>query len=1081
MNSIIDWAVNSTRLIMAMIVVVVIAGVAAFITIPKEADPDIAIPIIYVSIVHPGISPEDAERLLIKPVEAQLRSIEGVKKMNSIGSLGHASVVLEFNVNFDKEKALQDVRAKVDIAAAELPEDAEEPTVHEVNTAIFPVITVALSGDLPERALLKIAKDLEDRIEGIPSVLEVDLVGQREELLEIIIDPAKMDSYGLSQAELLNAVRMNNQLVAAGELDTGRGKFAVKVPGLFETRDDVLALVVRSNADGVVTLADIADIRSTFYDATSYSQYNGKPSISLEVTKRIGENIIDTNQKVRSIVAEAQKTWPAGVEVDFALDASDWIKQSLGSLSDSIVLAVVLVMIIVVAALGLRSGLLVGFAIPASFMISFFLLQTFGYTLNMMIMFGMLLAVGILVDGAIIVVEYADRKMTEGMEPRQAFADAAKRMFWPVTSATGTMLAAFLPMLLWPGVSGKFMSYFPITLIFVLSASLVVALIFLPVLGGLFGKREDADEEHVASIEASETGDWRKIGGVTGGYAHVVEWVTRHPFVVGAGAIVLAVAVSVSTFMFGVGVEFFVTTDPSQAILTVSARGNLSASEKRDLVFEVEKSILDVDGIQSIMTSSGGGGQSFGFGGASVAEDTVGRIFLEFTDYRTRRKGAEILEEVRERTSHFAGIRIEIQEAQQGPPTGKAISLELASDNIPALLQATQHVREYFNKMPELRDVEDTRPLPGIEWALQIDREQAGRFGADVIMIGTAVQLVTNGIKIGEYRPDDSDEEVDIRVRYPIESRGLGALDTLRVTTKEGLVPISNFVKLKPQQQVNAVNRADGLRVYRIRANTAPEILPAAMVAQIKTWIDSEAQLPKDVTVRYRGADEQQDESMGFLMFFALPAAFFMIFAVLLAMFNSFYHAILILVAAIMAVFGAFLGMVVMQQPFSVIMSGTGILALIGIVVNHNIVLIDTYHKLTAGGMERMEAVIRSSAQRLRPVFLTTLTAVLGLLPMMLAVEINFVSREVTFGAPAALWWVSLSTAIIFGLVFSKLITLGLTPAMLAMPGHVKPFFARVWGGMKRQASSLAHTHDASKPASAALPASKEQHREAAE
>lgn len=1070
MTGIVDWAVANTRLVLSLIAVVVIAGAMSFIAIPKEADPDIPIPMIYVSVPYPGISPEDSERLLIKPMETYLRAIEGVKEISSVGQQGHASIFLEFDVNFDKEKALQDVRAQVDLARAELPQESEEPTVHEFNTSLFPVITVTLSGDVPERTLLRIAKQLEDDIESIPSVLQVDLAGQREELLEVVIDPAKLESHGLTQQELFTAVSMNNQLIAAGSLDTGRGRFAVKVPGLFESQADVLRLPLRANAEGVVTIGDVADIRRTFQDASSYARMNGRPGIALEVTKRIGENIIETNTRVRQAVAEAQKSWPAGVEAGFILDASDWINASLGSLVDAIVLAIVLVMIIVVASLGLRSGLIVGFAIPASFLISFFILNFAGMTLNMMIMFGMLLAVGILVDGAIIVVEYADRKMAEGTPPKSAFAEAARRMFWPVVSATAAMLAVFLPMLLWPGVSGRFMSYFPITLIIVLSASMVVALVFLPVIGGIFGRPEAHDEDHLKAIEASERGDWREIPGITGAYARLVARYVRYPGRIFAGGLSLAALVIAVFVMFNHGVEFFVDTEPEFANVYVSARGNLSAAEKRDLVIEVERIVTAMDGIESVYTSTGGGGVSFG--GSAPAPDSIGSIFVEFKDHDVRRSSREILEDIRTKASQLAGIRIEAREAEQGPPTGKAIAIELGSEDYTALLAATAKVRAHLESMGDLRDVEDTRPLPGIEWALKIDREQAGKFAADVMTLGAAVQLVTNGVKIGEYRPDDSEDEIEIRVRYPADARSITALDNLRVTTRDGLIPISNFVTLAPQPQVNKINRLDGVRVYRVRADTAPDTLPSEKVEEIRKWIETEADLPPQVRVNFGGADEQQNESMAFLFGVALPMAIFLTFIVLLAMFNSFYHSILILLAVILAWIGSMLGMVLLGQPFSVIMTGTGMLALAGIVVNHNIVLIDTYQKLVQAGMEPIEAVIRSSAQRLRPVFLTTITAMMGLFPMMLALEINFFTREITIGAPAALWWVQLSTAIVFGLGFSKLITLGLMPAMLAWPATIKHRRAAAAGqGPAVRSGAIAARPPASQKRPAAQPA----------
>ncbi|HEY5238932.1 MAG TPA: efflux RND transporter permease subunit [Rhizomicrobium sp.] len=1052
MTGIVEWAVRNTRLVIAMMAVVIIAGVIAFISIPKEADPDIPIPVIAVTVTYAGISPEDSERLLVKPLETNLRSIEGLKDITARAYQGVAVIILEFDVNFNKQKALEDVRAQVDTTRALLPQEADPPTVQEFNTSLFPVITVALSGDVPERTLLKLARDLRDQIKTIPSVLQADLSGDRKEMLEIVIDPQKLESYGISQAEMFSAISNNNKLIAAGSLDTGHGSFAIKVPGVLENAADVLNLPIRSNADSTVTLKDVATVHRTFYDPTSYARMNGRPTIAVEVTKRIGSNIIQNNQQVRDLVEKAAKSWPAGVHADYMFDESTDIRDQLGSLSDSIILAILLVMIIVVAALGLRSGLLVGIAIPTSFLMAFMILNGMGMTLNFMIMFAMLLAVGILVDGAIIVVEYADRKMTEGHPPRQAFAEAALRMFWPVVSATLTMIGAFLPMLLWPGVPGKFMSYFPITLIIILSSSMVVALIFLPVLGGFFGKRPPADPQHEKAIEASETGDWREIPGITGWYAHLADWLTHNPGKVLLGALGTVVVVIGLFVIFNKGTEFFVDVDPNEASVLISARGNLSANEKRDIVMGVENIVATVPGIKAIYATSGGQSTTQNNQGG-VPVDNIGHVTVELKDYRERPPGKQVLEAIRQKTANLAGIRVEVREPQGGPPTGKDVMIDVSSDNYPELAAVAGAIRAHMDTLPELRDVEDTRPLPGIEWNLDIDREMASRFGANAQSIGTVVQLVTDGIMVGKYRPDDSDDEVDIRVRYPAPQRGIHALDDLRVPTATGVVPISNFVKLSPAQQVNSIERIDGHRVYHVRANmkaacgpavttncTATPVLPSAEVAKLKEWIATQP-FPSDVRVKFKGADEEQNESGAFLIEAAF-LALFLIAIVLLALFNSFYHAGLILVAVVLAMIGALLGMVVMGQDFSIIMTGTGMLALAGIVVNHNIVLIDTFHRLRDSGMDPIEAVIRSSAQRLRPVFLTTITAIGGLLPMMFAVEIDFATREVTFGGPNASMWIQLSTAIVFGLAFSKMITLGLVPAMLALPYRWKAWRA---------------------------------------
>ena len=1053
MTRIVDWAVNNTRVVLGLLVVVILAGAAAFNSIPKESSPDIPIPMIMVEVPYPGISPEDSERLLVKPMETYLRSIQGLKDITARAYQGMAVIILEFDVNFDKEKALEDVRAQVETARAEIPSDAKQPIVQEFNTSLFPVITAALYGDVPERTLLHLARDLKDRLKQIPSVLDVDIGGDRREMLEIVPDPAKMEAYGITQQEMFAAITNNNSLIAAGSIDTGHGSFAVKVPGVLETAQDVLNLPIRSSKDATITLSDVAQVHPTFYDPTSYATVNGQRTISMDISRRIGANVIQNNQAVRDLINGLAKSWPAGVHVAYMFDDSKDIRDQLGSLSDSIILAIVLVMIIIVAALGLRSGLLVGIAIPTSFLMAFMILNGLGMSLNEMIMFAMLLAVGILVDGAIIVVEYADRKMTEGHSPKLAFEEAAWRMFWPVVSATLTMIGAFAPMLLWPGVTGKFMSYFPISLIIVLGSSMVVALIFLPVLGGVFGKAPPHDEAHEKAIEASETGDWHEIPGITGWYAHVAERLTRYPGRVIAGALAI-VAVVIGLFItFNHGTEFFVDSDPDFASVLVSARGNLSASEKRDIVMNVEHIVSGVDGIDSIYASSGGQSQSSNNDGG-VPVDNIGHISVELKDYRERRTGKAILQTIRERTANIPGVRVEVREPQGGPPTGKDVMIDVSSDDYLALANVTDIIRKHMDQQTELRDVEDTRPLPGIEWDLQIDRDVASRFGANAQSIGTAVQLVTDGIFVGDYRPDDSDQQVDIRVRYPSEFRGIHALDNVRVATLNGMVPASTFVKVVPAPQVNSIERVDGHRVYHIRANmkaqcsdavktdcVAKAVLPSAEVAQLKDWIGKQ-NFPGTVNIKFKGADEAQDESGNFLLEAGLMALF-LIGIVLLALFNSFYHTGLILIAVILAMIGSLLGMVVMGQSFSIIMTGTGMLALAGIVVNHNIVLIDTFHRLRDAGMEPIEAVIRSSAQRLRPVFLTTITAIGGLLPMMAAVEIDFWNRDVTIGGPNALMWVQLSTAIVFGLGFSKLITLGLVPAMLALPYRIRNWRAR--------------------------------------
>ena len=1025
------------RTVLTLMLVMVLSGIFSYISIPKEADPDIDVPVFYVSLVHHGISPEDAERLLVKPMETELRGLDGLKEITAIASEGHAGIIVEFNIDVDHGAASSDVREKVDQARSELPSDAEEPVVNELNMSLFPVLVIALSGDVPERTLYNHARKLQDEIEAIPTVLEARLTGHREELLEIILDASKLESYNITQDELITAVTLNNQLIAAGAMDSGKGRFSVKVPGLFNTARDVFGLPIKTSEDGVVTLGQVAEIRRTFKDATGYSRFNGKPSIAIQVIKRIGSNIIKNNIKVREVVKAQTAAWPANVRVDFALDQSTFIFEVLSSLQAAIMTAIALVMIIVVAALGMRSALLIGLAIPTSFLIGFLILALSGQTLNMMHMFGMVLTVGILVDSAIVIVEYADRKMAEGMARRAAYILAAQRMFWPVVSSTATTLAAFLPLLLWPGVSGEFMGFLPLTVIIVLSASLVTAMIFLPVLGSLFGKSIANKDDIAAARKLSGAAhvDYSEIGGLSGRYVRALQRIIQHPGVV----IITTIAILFSVFWafgrFNNGTEFFVDTEPEQAIIFVSARGNLSAAEELALVRKVENKILRTSGIKAVFTTTGkgGGGPELGTGVSDAPTDQISMITVELADYNTRRAGDDILADIRQRVAPIAGIKVEVRKREDGPPTGKDLRLQISGSDRLVIEKVTAQVRAHLETgMTGLRDIEDSRPLPGIEWELNVDRREAGRFGTNISSVGAMIQLITNGILIGKYRPDDSDDEVDIRVRLPKGERTIDQLDRLRIRTPNGMVPLANFVTREAKPRVNTIERKDGRFSMTVKANVVEGVLGDDKVKELDGWLKDQA-WPKGVNFRFRGADEEQKEAGAFLKK-AMVAALFIMFIILVTQFNSFYQALITLSTVVLSIVGVLIGLMVTGQTFSIIMTGTGVVALAGIVVNNSIVLIDTFNRLKHGGISSIDAALRACAQRLRPVLLTTITTVCGLLPMALQINMNFFDRSIQIGSVTSIWWVQLSTSIIFGLTFATLITLVLTPTLLAAP-----------------------------------------------
>jgi multidrug efflux pump len=1026
--NVIELAMLRSRTVILSLLVVLIGGVVAYSTIPKEAEPDIEIPIVYVSIEHDGISPEDSERLLVRPVEQELRSIEGVKEMTANAYEGGANVQLEFDAGIDTKRALQDVREKVDLAQAKLPGETEEPTVNEVKVSRFdPMLVLNLAGNVPERTLTTVAKDLKEKLEALPGVLEVNLIGTREELMEVVVDPLAMESYGLDQAQIISFVSRNNRLVAAGALHSQEGRFPVKVPGVFESAEDVLDLPIKAVGERVVHFKDIAEVRRTYKDAESVARLNGKPALAIEVIQRSRANIIDTIDQVNAIVAEERGFWPPEIEIVASRDKSEDVNDMLSELQNNVLAAVLLVFIVIIGILGIRSALLVGVAIPGSFLMGILLIGSFGVTINMMVLFALIMAVGMLVDGAIVVTEMADRRMAEGDSRHDSYSRAAIRMAWPIIASTCTTLAAFVPLALWPGTSGEFMKYLPITLIAVLSASLVMALLFVPTLGSIFGRTGANTEEARRNLAAAETGNLDDVTGFTGGYIQFLKRTLQRPSLNVAGVSALLVAVYAAFFIFGKGIEYFPEVEQPFGMVDIRARGDLSTEERDRLVRQVEERVLGMPEIKYLYAKTGSSDQG--------AEDQIGSLTLNYVDWRLHRPADEIMAEIRERTSDLAGIRIETRKPDPGPPIGKPIRVEFSSRFPDQLNDAVARVRAHMESHDDIINIEDSRPLPGIEWQIKVDRAEAARFGADISLVGAMVQLVTNGIKIGEYRPDDSDDEIDIRVRYPENSRSLAQIDELRIPTDQGLVPISTFIERMPAQKVGTIRRTDMRRTLAIDADVAAGVLVDDVVRQLKATLTN-LDIDPRVSFSFRGSTEDQQEDMDFLAR-AMMMALAIMAIILVTQFNSIYQAGLILTAVLFSTGGVLLGHLIMGKPFGVIMSSVGVITLAGIVVNNNIVFIDTYNVLRSRGEQPFDAVLRTCAIRLRPVLLTTVTTIVGLLPMVLGVNINLIDRDISIGAPSSQWWTQLASSVAGGLAFATILTLVLTPSLLMIQANV--------------------------------------------
>ena len=1128
MTGIIDWASQRARMILALIIASLAAGIFSYTGLPKEGEPDIEIPALFISVVFPGISAADSETLLVRPMETELADLDGLKKMTATAAENYAGLALEFEFGWDKAKTMADVREAMNSAEALFPNGAEKYSINELNFSEFPIIIVNLTGDVPERTMTRVATKLQEEIEAMDAVLEAVISGNRDEMVEVTIDPLRLESYNVTAGELINVVQNNNQLIAAGEVDSNQGTFSVKIPSSFNEAQDIYDLPVKTNGDRVVTLGDLAKIKLTFVDRAGTARFNGENTVALQVVKRKGFNLIGTAKDVRSLVEKESQNWPtnlkAAVDVGTSNDQSRVVDSMVRQLEGSVLTAIALVMIVVLTSLGTRAALLVGFSIPTSFLLCFVLLGLMGVTISNIVMFGLILAVGMLVDGAIVVVEYADKRISQGTGPMKAYVEAAKRMFWPVVSSTATTLCAFLPMLFWPGVPGQFMGMLPVTLIFVLSASLIVALIYLPILGGVSGRLSRFFENSsdwlrnvlpwfirlllvpiivlslffsilqvvnpnlLLSIEPDKLGPMASLPGVAmfiasafmasivlgsveirkrqknvqAGYrrtlfGYFIKFIAGNPVM---PLVAIAGVIAFTSFIFttfgknNYGVEFFVEGEPEQAIVYVKARGNLSLTEKDILVRQAELIVNAHPGVESVFSFAGAGGLNQNTAGASAPKDTIGQIQLETIPWENRRgnsdlDGNKIIAELSNALSALPGIEIEILELERGPASPKPVHLRLKGENWNDLLNTTAQMRSIFDQTEGLIQVEDTRPLPGIDWQIDVDVEKAGRYGADVATVGAMIQLVTRGILLDTMRVDSSDEEIEIRVRLPEEDRFLSTLDNLKVRTADGLVPLSNFISRKPVAKLAEINRIDQKRYFDIKAGIEPNLKRTVIsddgiesevfinanerIAFLTNYLQ-ENPLPPGISWEWTGDQADQAESQAFLSS-AFAAALVLMFIILLSQFNSFYNSFVVLIAVVLSTVGVLIGMLVMQQPFSIIMTGTGIVALAGIVVNNNIVLIDTYQELSRY-LPKVEAIIRTAEQRIRPVLLTTITTMAGLAPMMFGLSLDFVNGGYSVDSPTALWWKQLATAVVFGLGTATMLTLVFTPALLA---------ARVW------------------------------------
>lgn len=993
---------------------------------PRESNPDIQIPVISVFVGLPGISVEDSEKLLAIPIENELRSIEGVKELKALATDGGAHVILEFGTEYSNKEVLDNVRSKLSNIKSKLPAEAESPVISEVNLSLFPILNVGLVGHLPERALTDIARKLKKGIESLPNVLKVEVAGVRKETIEVIIEPTILTKYNIQSDEIFHAISSNNRLVGAGSLDNDTGKYSIKVSGLLKDIEDIMNIPVRSQGDAVLRIKDVAKVYPRFEDYEGFARINGLSSVVLEISKRNGKNIIDTVNQVKYLIDKAKDQLPKNLKVVYLNDQSKNVRNVLDDLENGIIFAVLLILIIMILSMGTRTAILVALSIPGSFLVGIIALYFMGITLNIVVLFSLIMAVGMLVDDAIVVSEYADRKMICGMDKVEAFHTSVRDMFSPVLSSTLTKLAVFFPLLFWPDVIGKFMQYIPITIILTLTGSLIMALVFIPTLGAMFGKPSVTSKEEIEKMNAIESGEIKNTGPIIRAYARTLEKVLDHPKKFVCATILVLFSFSILYFTFGPGVKFFPKVDSDNILIRVKAKESLSAKERDLILKEVEERI---SGIKKEIHASYAKSGTF-------SDNVIAEIQLELVDWRFRRKARHILNDIRSSVQDIKGVIIDIQEENSGPSANKPIQINLSGDESSLDLAAEQILKIMDQPSSGFINVQDSRSTPEIEWNMNIDKSKAASSGVSVATIGDFIKMVTSGVLIGKYRSNNLDQEIDIILRFPERDRNMKTIENLFINTVNGPYPMSNIVKYAPEKKINKLSRINGSRTVTISADVDHGYLADERVKFIQNSIVQD--WDQRVQIDFKGDKEDQQKSEAFLLKAFILAITLMIL-VLVTQFNSVYHTFIVMTAVFLSTTCVFFVFFLVHKVFVVVMCGVGIIALAGIIVNNNILLLDAFHHQVEVYKDDIKrCVINASISRIRPILLTVATTVLGLIPMITKLNINFFTLQITYDAPSSQWWVDISITIACGMLAATVLTLFFTPALLMMQRHEK-------------------------------------------
>lgn len=1013
-----DFALKNRTTVFVLMFIILVAGTAAYIMLPREAAPDIQIPYVGVTAFYEGVAPSDMETLVTLKLEKELKALKDVKEMRSTTVEGFSQIMIEFEPEVDIDDALQKVREKVDLAQPELPPDMEdEPTITEFNFSEMPIIYVNINGADDQVRLKYIADELEDRLEAIPGVLKVDVSGDLEREIRLEFDPDRLAAYQIDPYAAVEAVASNNLNVPSGSLELGEAKYNVKVPGEFKDPNEINNIVIAVRNGRPVYLLDVAEVVDGFKERETYSRLNGKPTVTLGVSKRSGENIIRIIAQVKALLGEAEQQLPAGVSFSLTSDQSEDIRMMVSDLENNFLSGLILITIVVFFALGWRDAVVVSTAIPFSMLLAFVILYGQGLTLNMVVLFSLTLSLGMLVDNAIVIVENIHRHHNDGLRRIAAAHAATREVAWPITTSCITTICAFFPMLFWPGIMGEFMGFLPRTVIVTLACSLFVALVINPSVSSVVLKK--AIPEHPKDFRDTKVAKF---------YVRLLHKMLKYRWAV----LILAfgsLVVMVKWFQAkDLGTELFPEAEPDRATVNVKLPEGASLEKSDTIVRLVERAAMEYEEVENVIANVGAGltGESMV---GQTRKNNASHVNIEFVDREFRKMASsKIIEALRDDLAGVVGAEITVNKAEEGPPTGMPISLELSGPDFERLGMLAREIRDTIRTIPGLVDLKDDYIHGKPELLIRVDKEKAALLGLSTSQIGYTLRAAIQGAKAGVYRVGN--DEYDVMVRMPRASRSeVDTLKRMRIPSMTGAqVPLSSVADFDYESGLGSIQRVDERRTVTVTADVQQGFNANAVLAEAQQRMLG-FEMPTGYFHRFAGQNEEQEESTAFLSK-AFISAIFLIALVLVMQFDSLILPFIILTSVILSLTGVFLGLVLREMPFGIIMTGIGVISLAGVVVNNAIVLIDFIEKLRDQGYKALEAVETACAIRLRPVLLTATTTILGLIPMATGVSFNFRKLQLEVGGESSEWWGPMATAVIFGLAVATILTMGVVPCL---------------------------------------------------